>query len=478
MSHRRSVAIVSPEQARVAAEQILERALRSADEAEVFYAASSSTPVRFEANVIKGVDANDAMGAALRIIKDGRVGFSSTSNLDEPQALVDAAIETAPFGAEAHFEFPGAQSYPDVRPYDASVEEATLEEMVALGERAIDDLRAYSTEAQIEGGVGKSTSTLALVNSRGGSVAYERSRFQLGFEGTVIRGEDMLFTMDSESSIAALHDPSGVVSSVIRQLEWAKETAAAETKTMPVILMPTAVRSVLLSPLLAGLNGKSVLQGTSPLVGRLGERIVDERFSLTDDPTLTGVAGARPADDECVASRRMPLIESGVASAFFYDLQTAGQAGVASTGAGGRGGGSRPGAATGGLRAVGGGAPPGAGERGLGSLPGPSTSVLLVDEGDAALDDIIAGMEEALIVERLLGAGQSNVLGGDFNANILLGYKVEHGRVVGRVKNTMISGNAYRALNDVLALGSEGRWMGSLYAPAIAVGGISVSSTG
>ena len=452
MPHRRSVAIVSPEQARAAAEGILERALRSADEAEVFYAASSSTPVHFEANVIKGVDANDAMGAALRIIKDGRVGFSSTSNLDDPQALVDAAVETAPFGAEAQFEFPGVQTYPDVRPYDSSVDEATLEEMVALGERAIAELRAYSTEAQVEGGVGKSTSTIALVNSRGGSVAYERSRFQLGFEGTVIRGEDMLFTMDSESSISALSDPSGVVASVIRQLEWAKETASVETKSMPVVMMPTAVRSVLLAPLLAGLNGKSVLQGTSPLVGRLGERIVDERFSLTDDPTLAGVAGARPADDECVASRRLPLIISGVASAFFYDLQTAGQAGAASTGSG---------------------------ERGLGSLPGPSASVLLVDEGDATLDDIIASMDEAIIVERLLGAGQSNVLGGDFNANVLLGYKVERGRVVGRVKNTMISGNAYRALNDVLALGSEGRWMGGgLHAPPIAVGGISVSSKG
>ncbi len=452
MPHRRSVAIVSPEQARAAAERLLERALRSASDAEVFYAASENTSAHFEANALKGVDANDAMGAALRIVKDGRVGFSSTSNLDDPQALVDAAIETAPFGAEAQFEFPGAQSYPDVRPYDSSVEEATLEEMVAVGERAIADLRAYSTEVQVEGGVGRSTSTVALVNSRGGSVDYERSRFQIGFEGTVIRGEDMLFTPEGESSVAALRDPSGVVASIIRQLEWAQETAAVETKSMPVVLMPTAVRGLLLAPLLSGLSGKSVLHGTSPLAGRLGERIVDERFSLTDDPTLASSPGARPADDECVASRRLPLIASGVASAFFYDLQTAGQAGAASTGSG---------------------------ERGLGSLPGPSTSVLLVDEGDTALDDMISGMDEALIVERLLGAGQNNVLGGDFSANVLLGYKVEHGKIAGRVMNTMVSGNAYRVLNDVLALGSEGRWVGGgLYAPPIAVGGISVSSKG
>ena len=417
----------------------------------MFYAASGNTSAHFEANALKGVDANDAMGAALRIVKDGRVGFSATSNLDDVDALVEAAVETAPFGAEARFEFPGAQSYPDVRPYDPSVEEATLEEMVALGERVVANLRAYSTEAQVEGGVGKSTSTIALVNSRGGSVAYERSRFQIGFEGTIIRGEDMLFTPESESSVAALRDPSGVVASIIRQLEWAQDTAAVETKSMPVVLMPSAVRGLLLAPLLSGLSGKSVLHGTSPLAGRLGERIVDERFSLTDDPTLAGAAGARPADDECVASRRLPLIASGAAAAFFYDLQTAGQAGAASTGAG---------------------------ERGLGSLPGPSTSVLIVDEGDTSLDDMIAGMDEALVVEQLLGAGQNNVLGGDFSANVLLGYKVERGKIAGRVMNTMISGNAYKALNDVIAIGSEGRWRGSLYAPAIAVGGVSVSAQG
>lgn len=450
MPHRGGVAIASPEQARAAAERILETALRSVSDAEVFYAASSSVPARFEANAVKGVDANDSAGAALRVIKDGRVGFSSSSNLADPQALVDAALETAPFGAEAKFAFPPAESFPDVSPYDPSAGETTLEEMVALGERVVAEIRAYSSDVQVEGGVGKSDSVIAIVNSAGGGAAYRRSRFQIGFEGTVIRGEDMLFTVESKSDVAAITDPSPVAASIIRQLEWAQETAAAETKTMPVILMPTAVRSVILAPLLAGLNGRSVLRGTSPLIGRLGERVVDERFTLVNDPAASGAPNARPIDDEGVASRRFPLIDRGAASAFFYDLQTAGMAGVESTGSG---------------------------ERGLGSLPEPGTSVLLVEEGGVSLDDLIAGMDEALIVERLLGAGQGNLLGGDFNANVLLGYKAERGKVAGRVKNTMISGNVYRALSDLIAVGGEGRWVGGgLYAPPIAVGGIAVAS--
>ncbi len=105
--------------------------------------------------------------------------------------------------------------------------------------------------------------------------------------------------------------------------------------------------------------------------------------------------------------------------------------------------------------------------------------MLLVGEGGSTLDELIANMDEGLIIEGLLGAGQSNVLGGDFNANVLLGYKVERGTVVGRVKNVMISGNAYTALNNLIAIASDGRWVrGGLYTPAIALADVSVAANG
>ena len=452
MPDRGSLAIAAQRTHEALAEEILARASSAGDEAEVFHVVSSSTPVHFEASAVKAVDSNEAAGAALRIIKDGRVGFSSSSDLERVDDLVSSAVETAPFGAEAKFQFPGAADYPDVPVYDAAVERVTLEEMVALGQRVVDEVRAYSDDVQVEGSVSRSTSTITMMNSRGGHVAYSRSGFRLGFEGTVIRGEDMLFTFDGESAVRPITDPSDVISSITRQLSWARETATAETRPMTVILMPTAVSSILLGPLLAGLSGKSVYQGTSPLADRLGERIVDERFTLTDDTTIPWVPASRRSDDEGVPSRPLSLIDAGVASAFHYDLQTAGLAGKQSTGSG---------------------------ERGLASLPGPSAGVLLVGEGDVALDDMIADTEEGLVVEALLGAGQSNVLGGDFNANVLLGYKVEHGTVVGRVKNTMISGNVYKALNNIIAVGSERRWMGGgLYAPPIALADVSVAANG
>ena len=436
--------------ARATAEEILDKARRVADQAEVFFVESTSTPVHFEANRVKAADSHETMGAAVRLIKSGRVGFSSTSKMDDPDALIEAALDTAQFGPEARFAFPGPAQFPDVPVYDPSVDGTTLEGMIALGQEVVDAVRSHSDQVTVEGSVSASSGTITLLNTNGGHFRYSRSGFGLGFEGTVIRGEDMLFVFDGKNSISPMTDVSGIVASIIRQLDWAKESATLQTKSMPVVFMPTAVPSVIIGPLLSALNGKSAYQGTSPLVGRLGERIVDERFSLTDDATLPRIPSSRMSDDEGVASRRLPLVERGVARNFIYDLQTAGLAGAESTGSG---------------------------ERSLGSLPSPSASVLLVDEGDATLDELIAGIDEGLVVERLLGAGHGNILGGDFNANVLLGFKIEKGQITGRVKDTMVTGNAYRALSDLIAIGSEGRWLGGgLYTPAIACANVAVAA--
>ncbi|MCH8200126.1 MAG: TldD/PmbA family protein, partial [Chloroflexi bacterium] len=108
------------------ADRILDRASRDADEVEVYFVQSQSTPVGFEANALKEVDSSESAAVAVRVIKDGRVGFSSTSDLSDIDGVVEAALETAPFGAEAAFDFPGPGDYPDVPVYDALTEGVTL----------------------------------------------------------------------------------------------------------------------------------------------------------------------------------------------------------------------------------------------------------------------------------------------------------------------------------------------------------------
>ena len=94
-----------------------------------------------------------------------------------------------------------------------------------------------------------------------------------------------------------------------------------------------------------------------------------------------------------------------------------------------------------------------------------------------AVIDLDLDIKKGLVVEQLLGAGQGNVLGGEFSGNVLLGYAVRNGEIVGRVKDTMIAGNLYEVLKEIAAIGRESRWIGGrVRAPHILCPRVAVST--
>jgi PmbA protein len=235
---------------------------------------------------------------------------------------------------------------------------------------------------------------------------------------------------------------------VLQQLELAKEQASVPSQQLPVIFTPNGVASALISPLMVAFNGKTVLEGASPIGNRPGQQVFDKKLSLWDDPTIAYRPGSRPCDDEGIPSQRTPLIEEGTVAHFLYDLQTAALAHTRSTGNG---------------------------SRSRGGLPSPSPSAFIIAAGNTTFAEMVQDIKEGLVIEYLMGAEQGNILGGDFSGNVLLGYKVESGKIVGRVKDTMVSGNVYQVLKQVTAIGSEAKWVGGflktphLYCPSLSV---------
>ena len=432
------------------AQEILEKARKGCDQAEVIHIRGQSTPVIFEANRLKSIEEREYSEVGLRVLKNDRFGLSSSTRTSDTLGLVERSLASAAYGPISSMEFPSQQIYPEVSVYDANTPAIALEEMISIGERLIEQMRVSWPDVQWDCRVSRSTSNFQIINSRGCSASYDNSSFSISIEGSQVRGEDMLFVQDFETGCRPILNTSSIKSSLDRQLTWAQNLVAAPVGEIPVIFTPMGLAGVMLGPLLAGFNGKAVLQGSSPLVGKLGERLLDPRITIWDDPTLPYVPGSRACDDEGIPSRRLALVHEGIIQNFLYDLQTAGQAGTQSTGSASR-------------------AP--------GTLPSPSFSVVIVQPGMTSMSDIIKDQEQALIVDTVLGAGQGNVLGGDFSANVLLGYHVSHGEVIGRVKDTVITGNSYRALQNIRAIGSDSRWLGgTLSAPTICTGGVTVSS--
>lgn len=430
-------------------ERLFDLARRRCQAAEVFAVAAEETPAAFEANRLKTLSTRQTSGLALRVVVDGRLGFASSTAADAPEQLLAMALETAPYGPEARFQFPGTDGLPTVEVYDPAVEAVSVEAMAALGQELIDRLRRQAPALLCDATVRKAVQTVRLLNSSGGDVSYRRSVFAVSLEGTLVRGTDMLFVGDGEASCRPIADVGGVVETILRQLELARETASPASGQLPVIFTPQGVASALVAPLSLAFSGRTVWQGASPIGGALGQQAYHRSFSLWNDALAPWRPASRPCDDEGVASRRLPLVESGVVANFLYDLQTAALAGAGSTGSAGRS---------------------------LASPPAIAPSALIFGAGEASLDDMVAEAKNGLLVERLMGAGQGNVLGGDFAGNVLLGYKIEDGRIVGRVKDTMVAGNVHQALKDGVVFGREGRWVGaSLWTPPILCARLSVA---
>jgi PmbA protein len=432
--------------------EVLRSAQKLAEEAEVFWVSSEETRASFEANKLKQVRSRESSSAALRIVREGRIGFAAASGAADMENLVDMAVETSQFGFPANFEFPGLTTYPAVDVYDFESKEMAVDSMVGLGNRVIAAIRENTPDILCDAEVVKGVGSIHIANSRGGETSYDKSLFHLDVQGVVIRDSDMLFVGDSESSCNPIRSVDTLAGRVIRQLELAKARATLSPGLLPVIFTPMGVESVLLLPLALAFNGKMVFEGTSPLRDKLGKAVFDERLSCWDDATLPYKVASGPCDDEGVPSQKLPLISNGVVSNFLYDLRTAALANTRSTGSGRRTG---------------------------NALPRPGISSLIIGEGDIPFEDMVRSMKEGLVVEEVIGADQGNLLAGDFGGNVLLGYKVENGEIVGRVKDTMIAGNIYQVLGKLLGIGRDARWVaGILRTPCLYCPGLSVAVKG
>lgn len=425
---------------------ILDLCKGQTDECDVVVSTGSSIPVEYEANRLKNIHSKQFQAVSLRVIKDGKLGIASTDILDDPKSLVDNAIESASYGSKVSFSLPDKASYSPIDLYDKTIESVSIDQMVECGNKLIETITKLDKNIVCEGGLSKDIGTSEFANSKGLRYSFSESSFDIALAGTIINGSDMLFLGDGKSNCKVDWNIQDIIDTITEQYERTRRQANVKSGLLPVIFSPNGFCDAFVPSLCEGFNGKLVLEGASPLTGKLGEKVFDEKFTLVDDATIPYRPGSRPLDGEGVPSAKLSLFENGKVANFIYDLKTAALAKTKSTGHGSRGGG----------------------------LPSPTN--LIVKAGTISQADMIKTIKEGILVEELMGAEQGNVLGGDFSGNVLLGYKIEDGKIVGRVKDTVVSGNIYELLKDITAVGSDSKWIGGVYAPSICLPAVSCAS--
>ena len=406
-------------------ERIVGTALRKgADSAQASIRSFETDEVNFENDRLKSAESSQRTRIYVRVIKNCKVGFSSTTDPYDIDGVVGRALEAAEFGSLAHFEMPSAHHLPPVKTYDPALLALAKPEMIRLGRKMMDRVKAYNTEILAGAGLGKTVTRKEFANSSGACYSSEHTDLGVGVGGQLVRGTDILFAGHGIGQKKRALDVDAIADRAIGYFRMAERTATVQTGMVPILFTPSGLAVLLLS-LMLGLDGKRVYLGSSPLRDKMGKTIADARFTLVDDPLIDYGPNTGAFDDEGVPRQRLPLIEKGVLRSFVYDLDTAGRAGAKPTGHGE--------------------------ER--------RYTNLVISPGDVSYAEMLRGMKHGLLVHEFLGLGQGNPINGDFSINLGLGYRIENGEIVGRVKDVMLAGNAYDALRNITAISREYEWV-------------------
>ncbi|MBF2004614.1 MAG: TldD/PmbA family protein [Chlorogloeopsis fritschii C42_A2020_084] len=422
------------------AEQLLELALKSgAEAAEVYQSRSLSRPVFFEANRLKQLETNQSEGTALRLWCNGSPGLAVAYGNVEPQAIVERALALSQLNQPEDVELGSnfQPAYPDLGA------EVPVEKLVEWGKETIALIRDIYPEVLCNGDWECDVETTRLVNSKGLDCYYTDTTLSCYISAEWVRGDDFLNVSDGETERGNLQ-PNKLAHQILQRLAWAQENVSLKSGRSSVLFTSKAA-DMLWGTIQAALNGKRVLEKASPWAERIGKQVVSPSLTLYQDPEAGPYSC--PFDDEGTPTQPLVFIENGVLQNFYCDRTTGKQLKIPSTGNG-----FRP---------------------GLGSYPTPGLFNFLLQPGSGTLQELIQQLDDGLIVDQMLGGGSG--ISGDFSINVDLGYRVKNGQVIGRVKDTMVAGNVYTALKQLVKLGGDADWNGSCYTPSLIVEGLSTT---
>src|SRR3989337_743730 len=93
------------------------------EQVEVVSLRSEATTVEFEANKLKTSKVEETRGLAVRVVRNGKLGFAASTNEAAVDKLAANALESAAYGDAVPIQFPLAQPASHVLTYDRTIAE-------------------------------------------------------------------------------------------------------------------------------------------------------------------------------------------------------------------------------------------------------------------------------------------------------------------------------------------------------------------
>ena len=406
---------------------------RGADYCEAYGVSNKESEVFIENNDLKQSKSHKTDGLGIRVFVNGSLGFSSTNILEKEHIrnAVTQAIKLARVSPSDKFNsMPYSRTVKLLNGiYDRKSESFIASDAVKMAVDMLDAAKSYDKRISVDSGnFTSSVMTHALLNSNGIRTKETISAFSWSIMGMAIDGDEV---SNFDFQFGGTHNVKDIdVYSTSREFSKSVIDSLGSKKIESfkgeMLLTPSAVTELIQDVLAYSINSQTVQKEASKFEGQLGKSVSSDLLTVIDDATDINGLGASSFDREGVPHQCNIIIEKGILKKFLYNTYTANKGDTKSTGNAG-------------------GSPK--------TPPMVSTTNVIIKAGKTRADNLISEMDKGIIINRF--SGNVNPVNGDFSGVVKGGQYIEKGNIEYAVKELMVAGNVFDALNDLTGISKE-----------------------
>ena len=427
---------------------------QGADHAELFVLKSRAFEAELKNNVIDEMKQAENNGIGLRVIKDGRTGFSFSSDFRSTalDKMVTQAITNSSYSdkdTDLCFPTPYAH-YAQPHFYDGTIKQISLEEKLDLAREVTHYAAQFDNRVkQVERSCYEDGEVEMWLANSNGIVLHQLGNY-CGLSclalGEVNGEQQSGYGMSSGVRYDSLSPKQAGEMAADRAVRMLGATQI-DSGRMDLVLDPM-IGMQILGIISACFSGEAVRKQKSFLAGKIGQQVASPQLTIVDDGTLDYRLGSSSFDGEGVPTQRTVLLEDGVLKGYLYDTVSAKKANTVSTGNGMRGG--------------------------YKSTPHIGTTNYFALAGAYTPESLIGAVTYGVYITDIMGAHTANVVSGDFSFGAS-GILIEQGKLTVPVRGITIAGNFQQLLQQVNGVGNDLTFYGGQGAPTIRIADVAVS---
>ncbi len=402
-----------------------------------------------KANIKQGVvEATDGIvtGNAVRVAKQNCISFASSSGISSGRirrsineavaGLRSVSIKDERFKGFCEPKKPGKEGI-----FASEILDLGKEELIGYAKALVKDGQEFDSRIlTVEGNCSTTWGGFAIGNTQGPQqasrsasndcyvycIAMDKEERRVGYEFDITR--ERLIKTEGMGERAAR-----------KAISLLGARKLNEATVLPTIWEPIAAAAYIAASVGQSTGGHHVVEGRSPLAGKIGEEIANPNLTMIDDGQNPSSIMTEAIDAEGHPQQKNTLIEKGKLNKFMFDTYYAHIYGTESTGNCSRGGG------------------PFGSTLPYETSPGISPKSIEVLPGTMKIDDIINSIsgKAILIVDIPIGIFHSSVSTGEFSAVAQSAFLIQDGEKKHPLQPVSVSGNFYKGFERLLELGSD-----------------------